>query len=261
MSDVSRQCDPHSSPLVRFLAGLSAGITTDTPPGQAQRLGDLLDFADTVRLSTTLDALPTLVCPPGAAAPAEPTAEAPASAEPSADDLAAAFTDERAAILQWTLASFAGTGGFRRVPLPEPPKRGSSPASFHAYAQFYAAQQREIQFRIDALQRETRLGVAGLSARLYRLTELDAVLDDALGARLRALFQRVPALLARRYAELSQSMQANADTKTSENGGASVHPQLCQEMQAALVAEVDVRLLPVQGLIAALTEESRTTHE
>ncbi len=252
MSEAASQYKPYSSPLVRSLIGLLDHTTPDARPGQAQRLGDLLDFADTVRLSTSLDALPTLARQSGEATTTDPTAA----------EVTAAFSLERAAILAWALASFAGGGHFRRVPLPAPPAPGDDPESFHPYRQFYIAQQREIQFRIDALQRETRLGVASLSPRLCRLAELDAVLDDALGAKLRALFQRVPSLLARRYSELSQSMAHGADMTLSEtDAGLPLHRQICTEMQTALVAEVDARLLPVRGLVAALAEKSGTANE
>lgn len=134
-------------------------------------------------------------------------------------------------------------------------------ASHERYKVFYVQQQREIASRLDQLRAAIRAALAARSSRLARLAVLDATLDETLSAATQRLFSEVPGLLARRFQYLYQchqqavSGQQGEDLPQSWGQPGGWLEQFAREMQGSLLAELEVRLQPLVGLMEALDEE------
>ena len=90
---------------------------------------------------------------------------------------------------------------------------------------------------------------------------LDAVLEQALATRERNLLATLPLLLAKRFGHLYKAHQeALGDRLALDDPEMWMRPggwlaMYCRDMQAVLLAELEVRLQPVAGLIEALGNE------
>src|SRR5690606_13795478 len=85
-----------------------------------------------------------------------------------------------------------------------------------------------------------------------RLAEVDAAMEQALGAREHALLSTVPDLLGRHFARLqAQAAVAPQDTTMPPPAG-PWFDRFGLEMRELLLAELDVRFSPVEALLAAL---------
>ena len=85
---------------------------------------------------------------------------------------------------------------------------------------------------------------------MARLAEVDAVMEMALSPREQKLLAAVPALLGDHFDRLRRAAQA------SERGTAASQENWLDtfrsDMRSVLLAELDVRFQPVEGLLAAL---------
>jgi hypothetical protein len=92
---------------------------------------------------------------------------------------------------------------------------------------------------------------------MCRLAEVDAVMERALSPRERSLLATVPALLGGHFERLRKAEQETlADARASEDAptiapGAWLNV-FRKDMQSVLLAELDLRFQPVEGLLAAL---------
>ncbi len=88
-------------------------------------------------------------------------------------------------------------------------------------------------------------------------------LGDTLALHSRKFFAAIPKLLARRYHYLvEQYYQPVSATDQSSVASLEIHQRLSREMQGLLLAEIEVRLLPVLGIIEALNAEAdKNTYE
>jgi hypothetical protein len=100
---------------------------------------------------------------------------------------------------------------------------------------------------------------------MARLAVVDAVMERALSERERNLLATVPVLLAGHFERLRAAEQATlAAAESADDAGSSAanNPAALtpgawlnvfrKDMQSVLLAELDVRLQPVEGLLAAL---------
>lgn len=234
------QALPHvsldSSRLVRFLTDLSVSETQVSHKQFSDRLGQLIDFSDSIALSQV-------------------HTQAPGA---KSDDIGAflesvtkEFLRARSAIVQAAMRSFFPVSGPSRIKWPaseaQPPK--SAALAGEPYLKFYQAQQLDVDSKIRGLHLRTRDAVAALSPRLARIAALDGALGDALASHSRRYLNVVPQLLARRIEYLWSQYP---DQFTWED----TREQLRREMQGLLLAEIEIRLLPALGLIEALNEET-----
>ena len=150
--------------------------------------------------------------------------------------------------------------GKARIKLPAPARHPTDEdaADFLPYQRYYLAHQRDMNASIGPLRASVRSALADHSPALKQLAALDGVLDQALGPRERNLLASVPQLLAKRFEQLHQAHKtARVDTAAPDDPEAWLQPGgwlavFCKDMQAVLLAELDVRLQPVAGLIDAL---------
>ena len=99
----------------------------------------------------------------------------------------------------------------------------------------YLAQQCAMDEAIAPVRTQVRAALTGQGSDLARLAALDVVLDEALAARQRRLLATVPAWLEKSVKRASASL-----------------PAASAQMQRALLAELDLRLQPIEGLVDAL---------
>lgn len=129
-------------------------------------------------------------------------------------------------------------------------------AEFLPYHRSYLAHQRSMQSALSSLRAQVRSALAEHSAPGRRLAALDSVLEQSLAARERSLLAISPMLLRKRFEHLL--LKGGALSAADSMQGASPEdwrPQFCREVQAVLLAELDLRLQPVFGLMDALGKE------
>lgn len=115
--------------------------------------------------------------------------------------------------------------------------------AFSAYRQRYLEQQRQMELKIGPLRERTRQVLSRCSARLRQLAALDAVMDQTLAGREQRLLFKVPALLETRFEQRRQAGRLD---------------DFEREWHELLLAELNVRLQPVLGMMEALGNDAQT---
>jgi len=109
----------------------------------------------------------------------------------------------------------------------------------------YATQQQSMEDSIGALRERVRAAAAARSPELARLSAVDTVMAQALGVQERRLLGTVPGLLEKHYKRLQSEHEGSEDWVALFR----------HDMQAVMLAELDLRLQPVEGLIEALDDD------
>lgn len=246
----------HSSPLVRQLADLASADSPAARQSFAEQLAGWLDVQDAITLSATLH--PSV-------RQAAPAAEASAANADLRRELDALRDGLRAAIH----GEGAPQSGRTRLKLPMLGAADTRDAAddFTPYQRYYAALQRDMDAQIAALRGSVRAALARSAPagrpQLRQLALLDAALDKAFGVRERSLLAAVPLLLEKRFAQLRaahrQALAGAADdpARWLEAGGWLA--RFRETMQQLLLAELDLRLQPVSGLIEAYCQDLMKT--
>ena len=120
----------------------------------------------------------------------------------------------------------------------------------------YIAIQHAMQAATGRLRGSLRDRLARGAPAQARLAELDAVMELVASPREHRLLAAVPGLLAERHLHLNRRASAGRDApdllaQVTPAGDAWPHV-LRQDMQDLLLAELDVRFMPIEGLLAAL---------
>lgn len=220
-----------------------------------QRLSQWVSFTDAGTLYAALDSgtAQVRVKPVPAGAGTTPAARLAISEEVSR---------VRAAMVDLMQRSCSPTPAAARMHFPvpgldTPPELAFSYSPFH---RFYLAQQREMDAKLGPLRARVRHALAAASPALRQLAALDAALDSILADRERSLFSRVPVLLEKRYGQLlkahQQTYQALAGGGQTDDPATWLLPgawlaNFRDELLVVLLAELDLRLQPVTGLMEA----------
>ena len=136
--------------------------------------------------------------------------------------------------------------------------------TFDPYQRFYVAQQTEMAMGLQKLRYRIRKSLSGMSVELNQLAELDQAMDDNLAAHTRKLFNVIPKLLEQRFKFLLAQHNKKADEeKNADELAQWLEPNgwlalFYQDMREMLLAEFDVRLQPILGLLEALNEQKDT---
>lgn len=149
------------------------------------------------------------------------------------------------------------------VALPDP----EVDADFGAHGPRYLELQRQMDTRLLALRAQVRHAIAKGRPALRQLAALDAVMEQMLGAREQRLWASLPSHLERRLAHRHQAHQqalqarglADEPHRWRQPGGWLWAFE--QDMQALLLAEMQVRLLPITGLLEAAHNEKTGQQE
>ncbi|AEC19101.1 hypothetical protein PT7_0561 [Pusillimonas sp. T7-7] len=128
---------------------------------------------------------------------------------------------------------------------------------FSTYRQRYVSLQQNMETRCTELRGRLRTTLATMSPDMARLAAVDAVMEQALNEREFCVLARVPVLLETRFKRLKQvALEPPADESAAglspANRANSWLDVFHQDMQSVLFAELDIRLQPAQGLLAAL---------
>ncbi len=248
------------SPLVRLLARLTEVDVPDARPVFAERLSQWLSWTDAISLSAALN---------GPAATAQPVARAGASAEEGE------FARMRSALVNAVTedSTSAPAQGWtsRRAPVRETPPMDTTTAdtstSFTPHRSRYFAKQQAMELGIGPLRARLRTALTARSPALAQLAAVDAVMEQVLGEQERSLLSSVPVLLEKHFERLRQAHLATLapiapDDAQPPAEAAEAAPWLAEfrrHMQSVLLAELDLRLQPVEGLLEALRTTPLTT--
>ena len=229
MVQVSRRTGLTGSALVHLLSRLTDLEHRESRGDFEDRLSQWVGWTDAISLSAALNGSPSVV--------------AGARARRSDDEseclrvrtaLANAITDRRA---------FAP---------------GEPAADFSSHRARYLARQQAMEAGIGPLRDRLRATLSARSPAMARLAAVDTVMEQVLGAQERSLLATVPALLETRFKRLqAQAAQADDGTVDAPDHHGEVPPNPWQDvfrrdMQELLLAELDFRMQPVEGLLAAL---------
>jgi len=132
--------------------------------------------------------------------------------------------------------------------------------TYEPYRRFYSAHQVEMAVGLQALRQRVRHSVSGVSVELHQLATLDMVLDQSLALHTRKLFNVIPKLLEQRFKLLLQNhLEKNAGSVDDAEQWLEPDGWLAffyHDMRELLLAEFDVRLQPILGLLEALNEQT-----
>ena len=241
-----------SSRLVRLLSDLTSADVEASRQDFAERLGLWLDVFDGITLHAAHQSIKTV------------DEEKPADRR-----LARTFALEeefhrvRTALVKAITASSASPASGKQVrnAVAQPEATTETDAGYAPYHQRYLDQQRHMALRIDALRVHVRQAIAKVSPQLGQLATFDAVMEQMLGGREQKLLSTVPVLLERRFGHLRKTHQHGLDPAQQQDAQALWQQPggwpdaFGKEMQEVLLAELEVRLQPVMGLIEAFSNE------
>jgi hypothetical protein len=237
MAQVSTRTAFTGSALTRLLARLADIDVPESRRAFADRLSHWLGWTDAISLSGVLNGSPAVV--PAGLRAARGTSE-----------------QDECARLRGVLAKAIADDSALLAAEKEQPGNPGKPADFSPYRRRYVARQQTMEMAIGPLRERLRASLAARSPAMAQLAAVDAVMEQALSAQEYRLLATVPGLLEKHFRRLRQAQQALPD---EPEGGA---PQVAwqdvfrKDMQAVLLAELDIRLEPVEGLLEALRKSS-----
>jgi hypothetical protein len=250
MSQAPQRIAPSGPALIRLLARLADIDAPESRQSLSDRLSQWLGWTDAIALSSALNGNP-----PAVAAGARSFGSA------EEDECVRVRESLTKAVVGDSMLSVARRRGYAQVPTHA--QTQDVPVDYAGFRQRYVAIQQSMETGISNLRGRLRGMLAARTPAMARLAVVDAVMERALSERERNLLAAVPALLAGHFARLRDAeQQALAAAETAETGeapedAAPVTPGAWldvfrKDMQSVLLAELDVRLQPVEGLLAAL---------
>lgn len=239
--------------LIRLLARLTDADVPDDRQSLSDRLSQWLGWTHAITLSSALNGHPPVVAP-----------DARATARAVENECARVRASLTNAIVDDSV--FAALK--QRGPTQVSAQASTTDASvdYSVFRQRYLFMQREMETAIGTLRERLRVAVAACTPEMARLAMVDAVMERALAPREQSLLAGIPALLAKYFERLRQAQQAEqaeqaehaALAGANASGTAQAHAPHAwlevfrKDMQSALLAEMEVRFQPVEGLLAAL---------
>jgi len=152
-----------------------------------------------------------------------------------------------------------------RIPFPTPLPNATpeSAADFSPYHRYYLAHQRDMNAAITALRANARKALAGQSAAGQKLADIDAAFEKFLTLRERNLLSNIPIMLGKRFDQRYAEHRATLANDIADDPATWMQPgswleAFCHDAQTALLAELELRLKPAAGLVAALAALAAT---
>lgn len=223
------------STFIRLLARLTDADVSPSRQSLSDRLSQWLDWTHAIALSTAMDrraSTDTFDAPGFGQAEAEECARVRASLAETIKGDADLATGQAA----------AGDAG--------------AELEYTVFRQRYLTLQRRMQAATGNLRGRLRDMLAQKTPEMARLAEVDAVMERALSPREHTLLAAVPAVLGEHFERLRKTGQTPADAPSDENSSTATTSAWLdtfrRDMQSVLLAELDVRFQPVEGLLAAL---------
>lgn len=244
MVQVSQRTSFSGPTLIRLLARLTDVAVPESRQSLSDQLSQWLGWADAIELSAALNgnppSMPSGARTFGSAEERDCTRVRTALADAIAGDGASANARRRGQAQAFTQG--------------EPM---DAAADFATYRQRYLAMQQAMEMDIGNLRGRLRAMLAARTPGMSRLAVVDAVMERALSARERSLLAAVPVLLEGHFKRLRQAEQATLADAQASGEPAAVTPgawldAFRKDMRSVLLAELDIRFQPVEGLLAAL---------
>ncbi len=234
--------------LIRALARLTDLDVPESSQSLSDRLSQWLGWTDAIGLSTALGGKPPVV-------PAGARVDGPAEE--------AECARVRASLTRTIVGDSAFAVARRRAHAPVVAQKPvqDAPAEPQAdYADFrqrYLSIQQTMETALANLRGHLRAVLATRTPAMARLAVVDAVMERALGAREHNLLAAVPGLLAGHFERLRDAERATLAAAEAAEDTAGVRSGAWldifrKDMQSVLLAEMEVRFQPVEGLLAAL---------
>lgn len=224
MVQVPRRPAFADSALVRLLARWNEAEVRAPAASTAERLSQWLAWTDAIALSTVLNA-------PAARAKA-------ASGTPG---------DECARVRDGLARTIREDGLYASVD-----EAAVGTIDFAPYRLRYLARQQAMEVGVGPLRARLRSALAARSAEMAKLATVDAVMEQALEAREHSLLATVPAMLEKRFKRLRQAALPAPDAPATDATPRAWLPVFHQDIRDLLLAELDFRFQPVDGLLEAL---------
>ncbi|UNP29074.1 DUF3348 domain-containing protein [Lysobacter gummosus] len=237
MMQAPRRATVRGPTFIRTLARLTAADLPQPTRSLSDQLSHWIDWTHAVALSTVLDR--------------------PAAALDDERIDSAAEADECARVRASLTGAIVGDAAFAAPP----PTSGQADADegpdYAFFRQRYLFLQQTMEAGVGRLRDRLRLKLSAQSADLARLADVDAVMERALSRRERSLLSVAPVLLAEHFERLRQNARAGSDEarvpgEAPAAAGEAWPDVFRKDMQDVLLAELDVRLQPAEGLLAAL---------
>ncbi|KAB2896797.1 MAG: DUF3348 domain-containing protein, partial [Burkholderiaceae bacterium] len=219
------------SALMRLLAGLTDPQVrwSESRAAFADGLSQWTGWADAIALSAALD---------------RPLAKSPTSGdeEPFRYEEAYAEYQRVRALLARAIVREATAVG--RSPL-------DAGLGFSPYRQCYVARQQAMDVAIGPLREQVRAALAAGTPELARLAAVDTVMAQVLSNQERRLLATVPLLLEKHFGRLRAAQVSGAGDGPGFSEDGTWLDLFRQDLQAVLLAELELRLQPVEGLVEA----------
>lgn len=228
-----------ASALIRLLASLAEprGRTRDAQVSFADALSQWTGWTDAIALSAALDK-------------PVPQAISPLEGDKSVQSMQvqAEWLRLQASLAQAIVRETQAAG---RSPL-------EAGLGYTPFRQCFVARQQAMDVAVGALRDRVRAVLAGASADLERLAAVDAAMAQALAPQERRLLAALPAQLEKHYQQLRATQAAD---DLDRPGAEAWVEAFRRDLQAILLAELEHRLQPVEGMLQALTPSTplRTT--
>lgn len=254
MMQAPRRATVRGPTFIRTLAGLT---DADVPPparSLSDQLSQWVDWTHAVALSTALDGRP-----------------------PAAlldDRILSSGEDDECARVHASLTSAIVADRAFAASTPRAPAQAAAASAnadetleFAFYRQRYLALQQTMEAGVGRLRERLRALLTHGTPGMVRLAAVDAVMERALGRRERALLAAAPTLLSEHFERLRQAALTAADETAADDAHTADDTQPAassawleifrKDMRNVLLAELDVRLQPAQGLLAALRTQAK----
>lgn len=226
MVQVPRRPAFADSALVRLLARWNEAQVRAPAAPTAERLSQWLAWTDAIALSTVLNA---------------PAARAKAAAGTPDDECARVRDGLARTIREDSLYANVDDDAPEHTAI-----------DFAPYRLRYLARQQAMEAGVGPLRAKLRNALAARSAEMAKLATVDAVMEQALEAREHSLLATVPAMLEKRFKGLRQAAMPAPDASEADAAPRAWLPVFHQDIRDLLLAELDFRFQPVDGLLEAL---------
>lgn len=212
----------------------------------AERLSLWLNAFDAIGLQAAHQSIKTLTQP----APPTGTRRRPATPEALEQDvqrvrdaLAHAIAQDPQPLPPLVLPSRNG----QRPPAPSEAKAPED--GYTRFHQRHLELQRQMEQMITPLRDHVRQAIGQASAQMRQLAALDALFEQGLARREQGLMPTTAHLMHRRFEQLRQAQaQEPSDAPSPDNAW---QQEFAHEWRQVLLAEVELRLQPVMGLVEA----------
>jgi hypothetical protein len=241
--------------LVRLLARLTDADVPASGQSLSDQLSQWLGWTDAIALSTALNGHPPAVASTARAADGADGEGARVRAS-----LAAAIDgDGLFGVPRLRGVSRTSARSLQRAQQSAPVEAATDFADFR---QRYIAMQQSMETAIGTLRGRLRGMLAARTPEMTRLAVVDAIIERSLGARERSLLAAVPGMLGTHFERLRKAAQVDLQVDAQVDKGADDAPTapqsaawldtFRQDARSVLLAEMDIRFQPVEGLLAAL---------